>query len=66
MFYFFVVVSFFMLMILVVFSILYINKLETKIDSLIDSFDEMDIIDVTAREKRAHYTSKRAKGRKKH
>ena len=65
MFYFFIIISFFTMITLVVFSILYINKLEVKIDGLIDSFDEMDIVDVSAKDKRVNYTQKRAKGRKK-
>lgn len=54
MFYFFIIISFILMIILVLFSIIYINKLENKIDSLIDAFDEMDIVDVSSIEKKKY------------
>jgi len=54
MFYFFIIISFALMIILVLFSIVYINKLENKIDSLIDTFDEMDIVDVSLVEKKKY------------
>ncbi len=64
MFYFFVIITFIMVVILIIFSILYINKLEAKIDALIDSFDEMDIVDSSSIEKKILY--KKIKEEKRH
>ncbi len=47
MFHFFIILSFFVMITLVIFSIIYINKLENRINTLIDAFDEMDIVDTS-------------------
>ena len=64
MFYFFVIITFIMVIILVIVSILYINKLESKLDALIDAFDEMDIIDTTSLEKRILYKKRKNENRR--